>query len=82
VRNRPATKKLPQRWGASIEPQTEGLIIAILASRPHPEQGFRTYLGVLKLYRTIPTMQAEAVCARRRDRRTDLQKHQRAHQHL
>ena len=53
-----------QRWGASIGPQTEGLIIAILASRPHPEQGFRTCLGVLKLYRAIPTMQAEAVSAR------------------
>lgn len=53
-----------RRWGASIGPQTEGLIIAILASRPHPEQGFRTCLGVLKLYRAIPTAQAEAVSAR------------------
>ncbi len=53
-----------QRWGASIGPQTEGLIIAILANRPHPEQGFRTCLGVLKLYQTIPTVQAEAVSAR------------------
>lgn len=53
-----------QRWGATIGPYTEGLIIAILANRPHPEQGFRTCLGVLKLYRAIPTMQAEAVSTR------------------
>ncbi|UXN57628.1 IS21 family transposase [Phyllobacterium zundukense] len=53
-----------RRWAASIGPNTEGLIIAILASRPHPEQGFRTCLGVLKLYRAIGTMQAEAVSAR------------------
>ncbi len=32
-----------RRWGASIGPQTEGLVTAILASRPHPEQGFRTW---------------------------------------
>jgi transposase len=53
-----------QRWGATIGPHTEGLIIAILANRPHPEQGFRTCLGVLKLYRAISSMQAEAVSAR------------------
>jgi len=53
-----------QRWGASIGPQTEGLMIAILSSRPHPEQGFRTCLGVLNLYREIDTQKAEAVSTR------------------
>ncbi|MEI9425412.1 hypothetical protein O7A70_30115 [Mesorhizobium sp. Cs1299R1N1] len=53
-----------RRWARSIGPQTEGLVIAILASRPHPEQGFRTCLGVLKLYQVIDTAQAEAVSAR------------------
>lgn len=53
-----------RRWGASIGPQTEGLIIAILASRPHPEQGFRTCLGILRLYREIHPERAEAVSAR------------------
>jgi transposase len=53
-----------RRWGASIGPQTEGLIIAILASRPHPEQGFRTCLGILRLYRDIGHDRAEAVSAR------------------
>ena len=34
------------------------------AHRPHPEQGFRTCLGVLKLYRGVDAAQAEAVSAR------------------
>ncbi len=53
-----------RRWAASIGPQTEGLIVAILASRPHPEQGFRTCLGVLRLYRDLSHERAEAVSAR------------------
>ena len=53
-----------RRWGASIGPHTEGLIVAILASRPHPEQGFRTCLGILRLYRDIGHQRAEAVSAR------------------
>jgi transposase len=52
------------RWAASIGPQTEGLIIAILASRPHPEQGFRTCLGVLRLYRDLGRDHAETISAR------------------
>lgn len=53
-----------QRWGADIGPNTEGLIIAILANRPHPEQGFRTCLGVLRLYRDLEKTRAESVSAR------------------
>lgn len=53
-----------QRWGRSVGPNTETLIIAILAHRPHPEQGFRTCLGVLRLFRDLPGARAEAVAAR------------------
>ncbi|ESZ12129.1 transposase IS408 [Mesorhizobium sp. L48C026A00] len=53
-----------RRWATSIGPQTEGLVIAILASRPHPEQGFRTCLGILRLFRDIDRNRAEAVSAR------------------
>jgi transposase len=53
-----------RRWAASIGPETEGLITAILANRPHPEQGFRTCLGVLRLFRDIEHARAEAVSAR------------------
>jgi hypothetical protein len=53
-----------RRWGASVGPNTEGLVTAILASRPHPEQGFRTCLGVLRLFRELDKTRAEAVSAR------------------
>jgi hypothetical protein len=36
----------------------------VLAHRPHPEQGFRTCLGILRLYRGIDPARAEAVSAR------------------
>jgi transposase len=52
-----------QRWGGAIGPQTEGLIIAILARRGHPEQGFRSCLGVLRLYRGLDPAYAEMVSA-------------------
>jgi hypothetical protein len=53
-----------QRWARTIGPDTEGLIVAILANRPHPEQGFRTCLGVLRLYREIDRARVERVSAR------------------
>ena len=40
------------------------LVTAILAHRPHPEQGFRTCLGVLRLFRDLEAARAEAVSAR------------------
>jgi transposase len=53
-----------RRWAAAVGPNTEQFIIAVLASRRHPEQGFRTCLGVLKLYRGVEPARAEAVSAR------------------
>lgn len=53
-----------RRWAAKIGPSTEGLIVAVLANRPHPEQGFRTCLGILRLYRRIDPERAETVSAR------------------
>ncbi|RWD39534.1 MAG: IS21 family transposase, partial [Mesorhizobium sp.] len=53
-----------RRWAASIGPQTEGLVVAILANRPHPGQDFRTCLGILRLFRDIDRNRAEAVSAR------------------
>ena len=50
-----------KRWARSFGPETEGLIIAILANRPHPEQGFRTCLGVLRLFRGLEAERVEAV---------------------
>ena len=53
-----------RRWAATIGPNTEGLIIAILARRPHPEQGFRSCLGILRLFRDLDRARAETVAAR------------------
>ena len=53
-----------KRWAHAIGPNTEGLILAVLANRPHPEQGFRTCLGVLRLFRGLDPTRAEAVAAR------------------
>jgi transposase len=53
-----------RRWAAKIGPNTEGLISAVLASRPHPEQGFRTCLGILRSYRSLDVARLEAVSAR------------------
>jgi transposase len=53
-----------QHQARTIGPNTEGLIIAVLARRPHPEQGFRTCLGVLRLFRGIDPARAEAVSLR------------------
>jgi len=37
------------RWGASVGPQTAALVEQIFASRPHPEQGYRSCVGLLQL---------------------------------
>ena len=53
-----------RRWGRSIGQNTEGLVLAILANRPHPEQGFRTCLGVLRLFKDLDPERAELIAAR------------------
>jgi transposase len=53
-----------RRWAGKIGPNTEALISAVLASRRHPEQGFRTCLGILRSYRGLDTARVEAVSAR------------------
>jgi len=52
-----------QRWARAIGPNTEGLILAIMANRPHPEQGFRTCLGVMRLFRSLDAARAESVAS-------------------
>ena len=51
-----------QRQARAIGPNTETLIVTVLAHRPHPEQGFRTCVGVLRLFRGIEAARAKAVC--------------------
>lgn len=52
------------QWAETIGPQTAALVAAILADRPHPEQGYRSCLGLLRLSRRDGTARLEAACAR------------------
>jgi transposase len=37
------------RWAQTTGPATAQLVVTILASRPHPQQGFRSCLGIMRL---------------------------------
>ena len=57
----------PQRlvaWAGESGPATAELIGKILASRRHPQQGFRSCLGVLRLSKTHGAKRLEAACRR------------------
>ncbi len=51
-------------WAATIGQQTRALVAAILAERPHPEQGYRSCLGILRLGKRYGDARLEAACAR------------------
>jgi transposase len=52
------------RWGATVGPQTAALVEQILASRPHPEQGYRSCLGLLRLAKQYGAERLEVASAR------------------
>jgi transposase len=57
----------PQRlvhWAASVGPLTATLVDRILQSRPHPEQGFRSCLGILRLGKLYGHVRLEAAASR------------------
>jgi transposase len=49
---------------AKIGPDTDALIDVILRSRPHPEQGFRSAIGILGLAKRYGAERLDAACAR------------------
>ena len=51
-------------WARTIGAQTAALVAAILADRPHPEQGYRSCLGILRLAKRYSPARLEAACAR------------------
>ena len=51
-------------WAQTIGPHTAALVEAILADRPHPEQGYRSCLGILRLAKRYSPARLEAACAR------------------
>ena len=53
-------------WAAKTGPETAALCEAIMAARPHPELGFRSCLGVLRLGDRYTPERLEAACSRAR----------------
>ncbi len=51
-------------WAATIGPNTAQLAAAILADRPHPEHGYRSCLGILRLGKRYGDERLEAACGR------------------
>jgi transposase len=51
-------------WAMTIGPRTADLIRYQLESRPHPEQGYRACLGIMRLARHYGQERLEAACAR------------------
>jgi transposase len=50
------------QWARQIGPQAEALIQEVLASRRHPEQAYRSCLGILKLANAVSPQVFEATC--------------------
>ena len=51
-------------WAGTIGKNTEKLVAAILRERAHPEQGYRSCLGILRLSKRYGNERLEAACAR------------------
>lgn len=52
------------RWAANFGPNTSGLVEAILRKKVHPQQGFRSALGLLRLGKQYGQQRLENACER------------------
>ena len=52
------------RWAGKSGPATAGVVQAILESRPHPLQGYRSCLGLMRLGKLYGAERLEAACVR------------------
>ncbi len=52
------------QWAGQIGPETQKLVTRILEHRPHPEQGYRSCLGLLRLGKRYSPERLEKACAR------------------
>ncbi|TIU47021.1 MAG: transposase, partial [Mesorhizobium sp.] len=50
--------------GEKIGPATAAFFQAVIADRPHPEQGFRACLGILALTKSYGNTRVDAACQR------------------
>lgn len=53
-----------RRWAGEVGPQTQALVSRLLESKPHPEQGYRSCLGLIALAREYGLPRLEAACQR------------------
>jgi len=51
-------------WAAKTGPHCAKVVAHIMASRPHPEQGFRSCLGIIRLGKGAGVARLEAACGR------------------
>ncbi|MGH1349179.1 MAG: Mu transposase domain-containing protein, partial [Nannocystales bacterium] len=51
-------------WAENIGPNTAALVTVILEERPHPEQGYRSCLGILRLAKKYGEPRLEAACGK------------------
>ena len=51
-------------WARETGPSTAKLVERIMAERPHPEQGYRASLGILRLSKRHSSQRLEKACAR------------------
>jgi len=51
-------------WGKTVGPYTGQAVQALLESKPHPEQGYRACLGLMRLARDFGRERMEAACQR------------------
>jgi transposase len=51
-------------WAETAGPQTAQLVRRILETRAHPEQGYRSCLGLMRLAKRYPQERMEAACRR------------------
>lgn len=63
-RYRDWTHERIHREAAKVGPDAATLIDLILRSRPHPEQGFRSAIGILGLVKRFGSERVDAACAR------------------
>lgn len=54
------------RWGGDVGPAAAAVVAHILEHKPHPEQGYRSCLGLLSLAKRYTAPRLEAACARAR----------------
>jgi transposase len=51
-------------WVKTIGPECAKVVEKIMADRPHPEQGFRSALGIIRLGKAVGNDRLEAACRR------------------